>query len=393
MPLGRTSELPRVLFAAQIDASQKFGSFEEQTLSLCRAFRDRSGVFVPLFTSPLGEDSGAMYRASGLRAECLDLSEFHPATLAALVRLVRARRIEVVHWNFYEPVRNGYVWGLSLWTPRVRHFFTDHTSRPAEVDGPGGRLTGTLKRLLFRRFERIFCVSDFVAESLQAGRPWGNVGRWTHRVNTERFSPDPAVRTEVRRRNGCGDGFVALVVAYLMAGKGVEVAVRALQGLPETAVLWVVGDGPKRAELEGLARELSLGDRVRFFGAQRDVSPFMRAADCLVCPSLWAEAAGLVNVEALASGLPVVASRIGGSPEYIEDGRTGRLVPPGDAKALAAALATFAKDAAALREAGRNARQAALAQFSLSEGIDEYVDLYRTRTGANVHVDVADATA
>ena len=64
----------------------------------------------------------------------------------------------------------------------------------------------------------------------------------------------------------------------------------------------------------------------------------MQAADCLVCPSLWAEAAGLVNLEALSTGLPVVASRIGGIPEYVEDGKTGMLFPPGDHQALAALI-------------------------------------------------------
>jgi glycosyltransferase involved in cell wall biosynthesis len=395
MPAGRSSDLPRVLYAAQIDASRKFGSFEEQTLSLGRALRERSGVFVPVFPTPLGPRASEAFRAAGLGAECLDLGRFRPSTLAALVRLIRRDRIEVVHWNFYEPVRNGYVWALGLAAPRVRQLYTDHNSRPGGTSGQGGRRAGAIKAMAFRRFERVFCVSDFVADRLQAGGRWANVVRWTHRVNTERFSPDPAVRREVRAREGCAERFVALVVAHLVPEKGVDVAIRSMPLLPESAVLWVVGDGPERAGLEGLTRRLSLGDRVRFFGEQWDVAPFMRAADVLVCPSLWAEAAGLVNLEALACGLPVVASRTGGIPEYVEDGSTGVLVPPGDAGALAGAIAALASDAAARDDMAGAAREAALARFSLADGIDEYLDLYRPRAGAGArdHADVAGATA
>jgi glycosyltransferase involved in cell wall biosynthesis len=393
MSADRLARLPRVLFAAEIDPSQKYGSFEEQTLSLGRAFRENSGVFIPLFSRGLGHEAGEDYRAHGLQAECLDLGRFRLATLMELARLVRRERIEVIHWNFYEPIRNGYVWGLSLLTPTVRHFFTDHTSRPSAPAGSPSRVKGALKRLTFRRYETVFCVSDFVAESLRSGLRWRNVARWTHLVNTERFSPDPAARRELRERYGAGDRFVAVVVAHLTPEKGVDVAIRAFAELPGEAELWVVGGGREREGLEGLARELVPGDRVRFFGARRDVAPFMRAADCMICPSLWAEAAGLVNIEALACGLPVVASRIGGIPEHVDDGRTGVLFTPGDHRELARALASLMGDRDALIAMGSAARAAALDRFSIQNRMDMYLDYYRPAAGGSRHAEVVHATA
>src|SRR5262249_30654550 len=156
-----------------------------------------------------------------------------------------------------------------------------------------------------------------------------------HFINTDRFRPNLAIREAVRREHGCEQRFVALLAAHLIPEKGVDVAIRALVETPQNVVLWIVGTGPEQACLQALTAKLGLPDRIKFFGQQPEVQPFMQAADCLLCPSLWAEAAGFVNIEALATGLPVLASRIGGIPEYVDDCRTGILFPPGDHQALA----------------------------------------------------------
>ena len=395
MPQRRKKQgaLPRVLFAAEIDPSGKFGSFEEQTFSLCRAFHERSGVFIPLYSSALGPKASAEYRAHGLRAESLDLGRFRLSTLARLVALVRGQKIEVVHWNFYEPIKNGYLWALSLLTPSVRHFFTDHISRSSTAGHPDGSYKSAGKRLLYRRFEKVFGVSDFVSNRLQEGGPWDNMSRWTLLVNTDRFIPSPSAREELRAAQGVGGRFVALVVAQLIPEKGVDVAIRAIRDLPDGAVLWVVGGGKDSDRLEALVRSLALEDRVRFFGVQWDVTPFMQAADCLVCPSLWAEAVGLVNIEALACGLPVVASRIGGIPEFVEDGRTGVLFTPGDHGQLTRAIDDLMADPQALRRMGAEARAAALEHFSILNRIEDYLAYYESTGGEREHADELHATA
>ncbi len=166
-------------------------------------------------------------------------------------------------------------------------------------------------------------------------------------------------------------------MGQLIAHKGVDVAVRALAELPADVVLWLVGDGEQRAELEQLCRELGVADRVHFLGMQQFVQPFMQAADVLVCPSRWREAAGLVNLEAQACGLPVVASAIGGIPEYVEDGCSGMLFPPEDHQRLAACLRSLRDNPALRQTMADEARRVAVERFSPSARLDEYLRVYQ----------------
>jgi len=138
----------------------------------------------------------------------------------------------------------------------------------------------------------------------------------------------------------------------------------------------LVGSGDQRSYLEGLAKELGIEHRVRFWGPQDNVEPFMKVADCFVCPSIWGEATGLVNLEALASELPVVASEIGGIPEFVENGRTGLLFPPGDHETLASQISRLVADPELHRKLSKAARVAAVEQFSIERRLPEYVRQY-----------------
>jgi glycosyltransferase involved in cell wall biosynthesis len=129
--------------------------------------------------------------------------------------------------------------------------------------------------------------------------------------------------------------------------------------------------------LERLVRDLGLERRVCLLGLQRHVQPLMQAADCLVCPSLWGEAAGLVNLEANACGLPVVASRIGGIPEYVDDGRSGVLFEPGNASALADAVRRLVDQPQLFRNMSREARTIALERFAPEARLPAILDMYR----------------
>ncbi|MGP0065159.1 MAG: glycosyltransferase family 4 protein, partial [Isosphaeraceae bacterium] len=314
-PPSRTEagRLKRVLFVLRLDPAGKFGSIEEQALTLARSFRERGSVFLPVFLRPLDQESASQYTRESLEAEALDLACFRSATLLRLLELIRRHRIEIVHWNFYHPVFNGYLWALSALKPRIDHYLTDHISRPATGTGPDGpgRLKSRLKRALAARYRKVLCVSDYVLDQVQdmAGP---RAERIHHFINTDRFRPDPATRRSVRQALGVGEEFVAVTVAYLIKDKGIDIAVKALAQLPGNVLLWVVGEGPEQGNLEALAQDLGLERRLRFLGPRRNVEPLLQAADCALCPSVWAEAAGLVHLEALACGLPVVASRIGG---------------------------------------------------------------------------------
>ena len=247
-PPGR---LRRVLFAARLDPSRKFGSLEEQAFLLASAFRERGGLFLPVFLAPPEATGAARYREAGLEVAALELDRFRPGALARLLRLVARHDIEVVDWNFFPPLTNGYVWSLQALAPRVSHYFTDHNSRAADAAPSVTRLSA-VKKAFLRHYERVIGVSRFVADNLRGQRIWPPTDCRLHFVNTDRFAPDPDVRAEVRRRLGAAGRFVLATTAYLIRDKGIDVAVRALARLPDSVVLWVVGDGTEADALRRL---------------------------------------------------------------------------------------------------------------------------------------------
>jgi glycosyltransferase involved in cell wall biosynthesis len=158
-----------------------------------------------------------------------------------------------------------------------------------------------------------------------------------------------------------GDGLAIGVVARLNdAHKGQSVLLRAapriLAAVP-AATFVLVGDGTDRASLEALAVRTRLGDRVQFAGTRTDLGDVLAALDLLVIPSLRFESVPKILVEGMAAGRPIVASRVGDIPELLEDGRTGRLVPPGDPVALADAILACLADPAAAAGLGAGARE------------------------------------
>jgi glycosyltransferase involved in cell wall biosynthesis len=375
--------LRRVLYAFELEP-RKLGSMEEQVALLGAAFQARDGFLLPVFTAPPAEDVRASFKAAGVEIVSLNLRQFRFSTLARLLRLISRERIEVIHWNFFGPLTNGYVWALTMLKPWVQHYFTDHNSRDAGALPIGPGRGGVLKWLFLKRYARVIGVSQFVADCLRAQAVWPEPECLLHFINTERFAPDAATRAEVRTRLGVEESrFVLLCTGYLIRAKGIDVALRALRLLPETE-LWVVGDGAEMAGLQALSRELGVEQRVRFLGLQSRVDPFMQAADCFVCPSRWAEAAGLVNIEAQACGLPVVASRIGGIPEYVADGQTGLLFAPESHEDLARAIRRLLDDRAECVAMGRRAREWAVQQFSPAARLDDFLDLYREKPAAVV---------
>ena len=372
---SRAIRLKRVLFAIALDPTLKYGTLEEQIFFLARAFRDRGSLFLPVFLSPLTARDASQYQTEGIPVEHLNCSRLTIRTLLHLVQLSYRYKIELVHWNFYHPL-NAYVWCLSFLKPGMKHYITDHDSRFSETSRLNGGLKRFIKRALFRRYSKVLYVSDFVMECLRSEGMWTQLSRWPHLINTDRFRPDDVVRCRIRKEFGAEKQFILLVVAHLIPAKGVDLAIRALRELPDQVVLWIVGDGEELRRLQSLSRELSLEHRVRFWGLQRNVEPFMQTADCLVCPSVWGEAAGLVNLEALGCALPVIASRTGGIPEFIEDGKIGFLFPAGDHKELAERIGRLLGDPGMWKAMGAQARSTAVERFSLQSRLEQLLGVY-----------------
>jgi L-malate glycosyltransferase len=372
---GNTCRLKRVLFLINLDPSLKFGSMEEQILFMAKAFRARGSLFFPLFVSSMKEKEKAEYQTAGLVGGHLDLRRFSLASLRGLLSLITRHEIEVVHWNLYHPL-NAYVWFLTMLKPHVAHFLTDHNSRTSFGYPCTTPMTRGIRRVMLRRYSRVLCVSDFVMQDLERQGMWSNLSRYHHFINTDRFKPDPCVRIKKRRELGAEKLFILLVVAHLIREKGVDVAIKALRELPSHVVLWIIGGGPERRALQELVDQLGLQDRVVLWGVQRNVEQYMQAADCFICPSVWAEAAGLVILEALGCGMPVIASKIGGIPEFVEEGKTGFLFPAGDYLSLAERVARLLTIPKLTLTIGQQARSTAVADFSVESRLSELLTDY-----------------
>lgn len=175
-------------------------------------------------------------------------------------------------------------------------------------------------------------------------------------------------------------GPVVLYAGRLRTRKGVAVLLEAfarLRGEQPGATLVLAGDGEQRSALETQARALGLGDAVRFAGAQPRgaMAGWYAAADVFCLPSLY-EGFPLAILEAMAAGLPVVATAVAGIPEAVEDGVTGRLVPPEDAAALARALAELAADPTAARRMGAAGRRRVEEEFAIPRIAAAYLELW-----------------
>ena len=154
----------------------------------------------------------------------------------------------------------------------------------------------------------------------------------------------------------------------------VEVFDRVQKKIP--ARLLLIGDGPERSTAEWLVRRKGLQERVLFLGKQDRVQEKLAVTDLMLLPSEL-ESFGLAALEAMACEVPTVATRVGGLPEVIEDGKTGFLAEVGDVETMARQALDVLGDEARLREMGRRARQSAEERFSAARIIPQYEDFYR----------------
>lgn len=224
------------------------------------------------------------------------------------------------------------------------------------------RLAGPMIGWLWRRSAGVVANSEGLADLARRFAPDLPIAIIPNGVDATRFTPSP-------QGGGTDAGLTLLFVGRVVRQKGLDVLLEALATLPpslrDRLSVTIVGDGPARAELQDQAERLGLADRILFRGwLGRDALPdAYRAADLFVFPS---RDEGMPNVvlEAMAAGLPVVATRIAGSQDLVVDGETGLMLEVDDRTALAAALARLAGDADLRRRLGGQGRRRVVERFS-----------------------------
>jgi glycosyltransferase involved in cell wall biosynthesis len=302
-----------------------------------------------------------------------------------LARLIRRERPDILHTHTAKAGTVGRVAALLAGRrgpPIVVHTFHGHVLRG---------YFGPLRSLVFRLLERwlaahttaLIAVSPQVRDDLVslgvAPRDRFVVIRLGIQLD-ERVAGVQDGRVESRHYLGIPpDRFAVGWIGRMTAVKRTDdvlVAFKALRDGGVDAVLCMVGDGPDREELERRAHELGVVRDTLFLGYQEDVAPYYAAFDALVLPSSN-EGTPVSAIEALAAGRPVVATRVGGVPDVVQEGKDGFLVEPGATDDLADRLAQLARDPQLRERMGKAGRERVLPRYAVDRLVDDVDRLYR----------------
>jgi glycosyltransferase involved in cell wall biosynthesis len=298
------------------------------------------------------------------------LSPIHdPLGIVELTRLFRRLRPDIVHLNSSKAGVLGRIAALPARVPA--RVFTAHGWAFKATGGVGSRLYLLADRAVEPLTSMVICVSE---NERRAGLAAGVCT--AKRSVVIRNAVD--VGTAPSRTHEGGPTMQIVSVGRLAAPKDFSTLVAAIARLPEGRVhLRVIGDGPLRSELEAQKRALGIGAAVEFAGEVPDARPYLEEADVFVLATL-SEGMPVSILEAMAAGIPVVASGVPGLEEVVIDGMTGFLTPPGDAAALTAKLGQLADDPSLRSAFGAAGRARAEKHFSLPAWRYAHFSLYRS---------------
>lgn len=374
-PVGRAGAAP--LRLAFVLWSGEIGGAETFTVALTRALRD-SGVDARVVIIMRAEPLAQRLRKAGIPFHELQLKRgraalWHARRFARIVEAHGADGAVLVAGGFLAlALRLG---GYRERIAAVEHgavLQTDGTSIPSRLLRGVDRLSGS------RAADVHVAVSDFLRGHMDSGfRPIVTI---PNGVDLDVYRPLASPTSK--------DALVIGCMSRLIPGKGVEdVLVAAQELVPRGARLRIAGDGPARSRLERLAEQLEIRESVEFVGwiqDESDVAAFWSACDVAVAaPNDWVESFGLAAVEAMACGVPVVATLGGALPETVVHERTGFLVEPRDTLALAATLLAYLEDASLVEAHGAAAREWCEQRFDIRRCAQAYAGLFQTCSGVD----------
>jgi glycosyltransferase involved in cell wall biosynthesis len=286
-----------------------------------------------------------------------------------LARELHARGADVVHTHNPLPL----IYGVPA--ARLVGAKTVHTKHGYNQ---GSRGQALLRRGAARFVHAFVAVSEATARAAAAQHDVSSRRLHTivNGIRLDRYTPDPDARAAVRVELGLGDAWVVGTVGRLDPAKNQAMLIRAMAPrLSSRLRLVIVGDGPLKEELEAEVARLPEPRWVVLAGRRMDVPRLMPAFDVFALSS-GSEGLPLVILEAMAAGLPIASTAVGGIPDVIEDGVSGVLAPV-DAVAFGEALDQLAADPARAKEMGRRGRERVLGHYSAERMVDAYLELYR----------------
>lgn len=333
-----------------LDSERTWRGGERQVLELMR--RQRRRGHDPHLAAPGSGALAARARGEGFAVHDVPMrGTWDLASALAIARLHRSLRPDFVHWHAARAHALGAM--ASLLAPGPIRVLSRRVDFPVRRS-PGSRLLWALP------IEGIAAISEGVKEALaRSGVEPSRVRVVPSGIDLGPFETT-VDRAALRARLGIAAGEVlALQVAALAPHKSQTDLLRAAAiAIPRAPSLriWIAGEGPLRATLEAAHGALGLGTAVRFLGFREDVNDLLAAADLFVVSS-YLEGMGTSTLDAMAAGLPVVATRVGGIPEIVTEGETGLLVPARDPEALAAAMVHLVGDPGLRRRLAEGGRR------------------------------------
>lgn len=368
----------------------KVGSMEEYMLWMTRRFREQGWKAGLIFEKPPIPKLEKIYLESGAFLDYLPPMK-GVALYLKLFELLLKHRPEIVHFHFYSQFS---ILPIITKLAGVKHiFFTEHIRTPLKFT--------FIKRLKLRIWDRVvlgglgvrvLAVSEHIKQVLiQYYEMYPKrIEVVPNGINLERFNVQGnETLQKLRYQLGLESSSVILCASNLRPEKGVDVLIRSLiKILPRFPYVKcvIVGEGPCASELRNLVCELKLEGTVCFTGLRSDVHALMHLAEVVVVPSIWQEPAGLVVIEAMAASKPVVASRVGGIPEYVIHGETGLLVVEDDPQELAQALLSILESKEQARKMGQAGRRRVEQHFTMTAWVNNTFLKYFTSETGSIYV-------
>lgn len=359
----------------QVLHSLQVGGAEVLAARLARQLRG-SYRFLFVCLDQLGT-LGEELRAEGFTVEVVNRRPgLDWRSILRLARLLRREGVGLLHAHQYTP----FFYALTArWLGRrIPILFTEHGRHFPDYPR---RKRILVNRLLLSRRDRVAAVGEAVRQAVitNEGIPAERVEVIYNGIDLDVFGEGRQDRDSVRRDMRVGPNDLAVIqVARLDYLKDHLTAIRALGRVaarhPQVRLV-LVGEGPERQKIEAEVRQRRLTAHVRFLGLRKDVARLVPAADVFLLTSI-SEGIPLTLIEAMAAGLPVVSTRVGGVPEVVVEGRTGLLAPAGDDSALAEHILSLATDAARRQRMGHAGRQRAHSMFSEEQMHASYRRLY-----------------
>ena len=320
---------------------------------------------------PVGDE----LRKTGIEVIDLRMTNFWRIdALWRLYQLLHREKYSILHTSLFHASLVGRIVG---WAAKVPVIITWRQNISL-----GGRWRDFIYKMTSRIDDKVIVVSNSTLESeiRTTGLAVEKVEVIYNSIDIDRYSrKKPANRNKVKMDFGLGgEEIIVGFIGRFHAQKGIDVLLKAFEKIEKSKMnvrLMLVGDGTLRKKIWKQSQTLGNDNRVLFTGIRKDIPLILSSLDIFVLPSRW-EGLPLVLLEAMAAGLPIVATAVGGIPEVVVDGETGFLVPPEDPEALASAITRLIEDSVLRKKFGKAGYKRVKQHFNIQEASRRTEELY-----------------